>query len=315
MDEPGTIIADRYELVQVAGSGGMATVWQGIQRGAAGFERPVGIKRVKPQFAYDQSFREMFVEEARVASQLVHPNVVQVVDFGVEAEGRYYLVMEWVDGLSLARYVSGLVEQDLLPDWTFVAVVAIEALRGLSAAHERVDAEGQSTPIYHRDVTPQNILIGTNGVIKLTDFGLARAMDRARMTAPDVVKGKVGYLAPELARTKSPTAKTDLYALGVSLWQCLVGRRLFTGKDNMEIFLSAKKGDVPPLAEVRPDVPQPFASIVERALARDPDDRFESAAQMSRVIARLLRSVEGVPDAPRLGQNVRQVRDFLTGAA
>lgn len=310
------MIAERYELVRVAGSGGMATVWQAIQRGAAGFERPVGVKRVKPQFAFDQSFREMFVEEARVASQLVHPNVVQVIDFGVQREGEYYLVMEWVEGLSLARFCSGLVELGTLPPWHLVAAIAIEALRGLSAAHERIDPAGQPTPIYHRDVTPQNILLGTNGVVKLTDFGLARAMDRARMTAPDVIKGKVGYLAPEITKTKEPTARTDIYALGVSLWQSLAGRRLFQGKDNMEIFLSAKKGDVPPLVEVRPDIPQRFASIVERALARDPRDRFESAAQMQRVIARLLRTVDEPTDAQAIGATVAEVRAFLeTGEA
>lgn len=131
------------------------------------------------------------------------------------------------------------------------------------------------------------------------------------MTAPDVIKGKVGYLAPEITKTKEPTAKTDIYALGVSLWQSLAGRRLFKGKDNMEIFLSAKKGDVPPLAEVRPDIPQRFASIVERALARDPSDRFESAAQMQRVIARLLHTVDDATDAQALGATVSEVSAFL----
>jgi eukaryotic-like serine/threonine-protein kinase len=310
LDAPGTIIAERYELVEVAGSGGMATVWKAMQRGAAGFERPVGIKRVKPQFAFDRGFRQMFVEEARVASQLVHPNIVQVYDFGSE-EGHYFLVMEWVEGLSLARYTKGMVELGTLPPWPLVAAVAIEALRGLSAAHERVDAEGVPAAVLHRDVTPQNILIGLNGVVKLTDFGLARAADRARMTAPDVIKGKVGYLAPEIAQSKKPTAKTDIYAMGVTLWQSLVGRRLFEGRDNMEIFLAAKKGEVPPISEVRPDVPQPFASVVERALAHDPSDRFDTASQMQRVIARLLRTVEQNPDANLIGTSAREVMHFL----
>ncbi|MCA9620757.1 MAG: serine/threonine protein kinase [Myxococcales bacterium] len=310
MDEPGSLVAGRYELVEIAGSGGMATVWRAIQRGAAGFERPVGLKRVKAQFAHDRSFREMFVEEARVAAQLVHPNIVQIYDFGVE-EGRYFLVMEWVEGINLARFCSSMVELGSLPPWTFVAAVGIEALRGLGAAHERIDGQGQMAPIFHRDVTPQNILIGTNGVVKLTDFGLARATDRARMTEPDVIKGKVGYLAPELPHTKTPNARTDIYALGVSLWQSLSGRRLFEGRDQLEIFLAAKQGEVPPVAEFRPDVPQAFASIVERALARDPEDRFESAAQMARVIARLLRTVDDNPDASMIGQSVGEVLTFL----
>ncbi len=310
MDAPGTLIAGKYELVEVAGSGGMAVVWHAIQRGVAGFERPVGLKRVKEELAHDEQFNAMFVEEARVAAQLVHPNIVQIYDFGLDSH-RYYLVMEWVEGLSLAQYVAAMLEMDMLPPWYLLAAVAIEALRGLGAAHERRDAHDEPTPVYHRDVTPQNLLMGQNGHVKLTDFGLARATDRARMTAPDVIKGKVGYLAPEMTEHPKPTAQTDIYSLGVVLWQALGGRRLFEGKDDIEIFVAASRGEVPPLAEVRPDLPPRFAAIVERALARDPRDRFESAEQMSRVIANLLRTTPERPDARLIGQSVRDVRTFL----
>lgn len=311
MDAPGTLIAGKYELVEVAGSGGMAVVWRAIQRGVAGFERPVGLKRVKEEFAHDEQFSAMFVEEARVAAQLVHPNVVQIYDFGLDSH-RYYLVMEWVDGLSLAQYIGAMNELGVLPPWHLLAAVAIEALRGLGAAHERVDAEDSPAPIYHRDVTPQNLLLDKNGHVKLTDFGLARATDRARMTAPDIIKGKVGYLAPEMTEHPQPTPQTDQYALGVVLWQALGGRKLFKGKDDIEVFVAASRGEVPPLSEVRPDVPQRFAAIVERALARDPQDRFESAAQMRRVIANLLRTTPERLDARLIGQSVREARTYLT---
>jgi eukaryotic-like serine/threonine-protein kinase len=310
VDEAGTLIADKYELVEVAGSGGMATVWRAIQRGAAGFQRTVAIKRIKEQLALDSRFRAMFVEEARVSAELVHPNIVQIHDFGDDA-GRYFLVLEWVEGMALSRYLQVMREIEQRSPWHFVAGVGYEALKGLAVAHERLDQFGNPSPIFHRDVTPQNILLGVNGTVKLTDFGLARAMDRSRMTAPDVIKGKVGYLAPEMTQARAANARTDLYALGVVLWQALAGRRLFEGNDDIEIFIAASRSDIPPVSEVRPDVPQRFAAIVERALARDPEDRFRSADQMGRVIARLLRDTPEQPDQALIARCVASVRDFL----
>ena len=311
MDEPGRVIADKYELVKVAGTGGMATVWRAIQHGPAGFQRPVAVKRVKESYAHDDKFRGLFVEEARVAAQITHPNVVQIVDFGVE-DDRYFLVMEWVEGMSLSRYVRALSELSRRPEWPLLASIAIDVLKGLRSAHERRDDWGNAAPVFHRDVTPQNILMGENGVVKLTDFGLAQAADRARMTAPNVIKGKVGYIAPEMAESRTPTPQTDIYALGVCLWQALAGRRLFEGKDDVEVFVSAKKGDVPPLSEVAPHVPQAFCSIVERALARDPADRFQSAEQMSRVLARLLRTLPRRVDAVVIAASVTAIARFLS---
>ncbi len=311
MNHSGHIIAGKYELEEVAGSGGMATVWRAMQRGAAGFRRPVCIKRIRPELAHDEHFVELFVEEARVCSQLVHPNVVQIYDFGQD-DGLYYLVMEWVDGLSLSRFAQAMHEQRVLPSWPLVAAVAIEALKGLGAAHDRCDEHGTPTPIYHRDVSPQNILLGSNGVVKLTDFGLARATDRARMTAPEIIKGKVGYLAPELTQAKSPSPQSDIYALGVVLWQALAGRKLFAGSNDIDTFVAASRGEVPPLGEARPDVPRAFASIIERALALDPEDRFRSAEQMGRVIAKLLRSADAHPDARFIATHVSDVRQYLS---
>jgi serine/threonine-protein kinase len=219
--------------------------------------------------------------------------------------------MEWVDGVSLAKYCQVMNELRHLPPWPLVAAIAIEALRGLDTAHERVDHHGNPSPIYHRDVTPQNIMLGANGVVKLTDFGLARAMDRARMTAPDVIKGKVGYLAPEMTQNGEPSAQTDIYSLGVVLWQALAGRRLFDGKDDIEVFVAANRGEIPPIGDVRPDVSPRFAAIVERALARDPSDRFDSAEQMGRVIANLLRSAHERPDAMLIARCVTDVAHFV----
>jgi serine/threonine-protein kinase len=310
MDGIGSVIAGKYELIELAGTGGMATVWRAVQRGAAGFERPVAVKRIRPDLAHESEFIDMFVEEARVCAELVHPSIVSIHDFGLD-KGLYYLVMEWVQGISLARYVKVRIDQAKLPSWQLLAAVAIEALHGLTAAHERRDASGLLLPIYHRDVTPQNILLSEQGHVKLTDFGLARAMDRARTTHPDIIKGKIGYLAPELTEAGEPSPQTDIYSLGVVLWQGLAGRKLFYGDNDIDVLVKANQAEIPPLEEYRPDVPARFASIIERALARDPSDRFESAAQMTRVIANMLRNVPERTDAPLIARAVSEARRTL----
>ena len=305
MSGEGAILAGKYQLADIAGTGGMATVWRAVQHGPAGFERTVGVKLIRDELAHDPSFVAMFVEEARVSAQLIHPNIVQVYDFG-EDGGRYFLVMEWIDGMSLSQLVRIVHDRGAATPWVLVAAVAMEALRGLAAAHERRDPRGQIAPVFHRDVTPQNILLSASGVVKLSDFGLARATDRARMTAPDVIKGKIGYLAPELTRAPDPTPQSDMYSLGVVMWQALAGQKLFQGKDEVEVFRSASRGEVPPLAELRDDVPAELAAIVERSLALDPGDRFDSALQMSRVIARVLRALDQDADARVVAEAVAE---------
>ncbi|RLB45890.1 MAG: hypothetical protein DRJ42_28940 [Deltaproteobacteria bacterium] len=178
----GRKIGGKYQLIEPLGEGGMATVWKGLTLGAEGFTRRVAIKRVLPELAHDKKFTAMFVEEARVVSELAHPNIVQVHDFDHDAEGNYFIVMEWVDGLDLQQWMSAYKTAGERTPWHYVAAIGIEVLRGLSAAHERIDSLGRPSPVIHRDVTPNNILVGRNGIVKLADFGLARATDRASMT-------------------------------------------------------------------------------------------------------------------------------------
>jgi serine/threonine-protein kinase len=310
MDKPGIRIADKYELVQLAGTGGMATVWRATQHGAAGFSRPVGIKRIRPELAHQRNFVKMFIEEARVCAQLAHPNIVQIYDFGFDKD-QYFLVMEWVEGLNLARYLDGHAKVGRQAPWPLLAAITIESLHALSAAHNRVDQHGHPAPVYHRDVTPPNILISVSGVVKLSDFGLARAMDRASMTAPDIVKGKLGYLAPELTYRKGPSVQSDLYSLGVVLWQALAGRRLFTGGDQVEVIMAARKQEIPSLHDERDDLPDELVRIVGQALARDPDQRYASAREMSRELAVLLRAYPEPTDAKRLAASVTETRAQL----
>lgn len=304
------LFADRYELRELAGKGGMAEVWRAEQRGAAGFARPVGLKRILPHLASKETFVRMFIEEARVCAQLMHPNIIQIYDFGYE-RGTYFLVMEWVEGLNLARFLQSYEERDMIAPWPIVAAVAIESLKALAAAHDRIDHDGNPAPVIHRDVTPPNILIGVNGIVKLSDFGLARAMDRARLTDPDVIKGKMAYLAPELTHGKDADVRTDLYALGVTLWQALAGRRLFKGESNAAIFMAARQANVPELKSLRPDLPEALLQTVQRALAFDPEDRFPDAPTMLKAITSLLRHSPVNPDAKILSRAVNEARDVL----
>ncbi|MEM1032889.1 MAG: serine/threonine-protein kinase [Myxococcota bacterium] len=304
------LFADRYVLRSLAGRGGMAEVWRAEQRGAAGFHRPVGLKRILPQFAAKENFVKMFIEEARVCAQLMHPNIIQIYDFGFE-RGTYFLVMEWVEGINLARFFTAYRERDLTPPWPILTAIAIESLKALSAAHERLDASGAATPVIHRDVTPANILIGLNGVVKLSDFGLARAMDRSRLTDPDVIKGKIAYLSPELTHGAEASPQSDVYALGVTLWQGLTNQKLFAGDNNAEVFMAARKADIPRLADLRPDLPGDFTAAIDRALARDLDARWSTAAEMRATLTRLLRKSPINPDPKMIARAVVEARETL----
>lgn len=298
----------RYEILEPAGDGGMAKVYRAVTRGAAGFQRPVAIKRVHEHLAGSTEFVRMFIEEARVCSEFDHPNIVQVHDFGVDKHG-YYLVMEWVDGLHLGQYVQAFERRGEKVPYRFAALVASQVLAGLAEAHERIGPNGEPAPVIHRDVTPHNILVSVTGVAKLTDFGLARAMDRARMTSPDVVKGKLSYLAPELVQGKHASPLSDLYALGIVLWEALSGKRLYAGETDAERIRKVRMAEVPPLSALRPDLPEALLAVVQRALCPDPEGRFLSAEDMGRALLRIL-GQEPV-SARELGQSVVEARVAL----
>lgn len=299
-------IAGKYELVAPLGEGGMASVWRGLTHGAAGFTRKVAIKRVLARLSSNPEFAAMFVEEARVVSELQHPNIVQVHDFDHDEEGRYFIVMEWIDGLDMHGWIDSFARARLRTPWQLVAAICIEVLRALRAAHERTDEHHAPAPVFHRDVNPANILVGSNGVVKLADFGLARAMDRATMTQPGMVKGKLGYLSPEMIEGAPASAKTDLFALGIVLWEALVGRRLFDARSQGEVVLKVRAAEVPPLDRERQDLPPTLREIVHCVLQRDPEVRFDTADEMLRAMTSLLRAHPEPTDAHPLGLSVRQ---------
>jgi serine/threonine-protein kinase len=279
MDSSGQVLAGRYELRSLAGRGGMATVWRGVLKGAAQFETEVAVKRMLPAMADDPALVTMFVEEAKIAALLTHPNITRVFDLGVD-QGGFYLVMEWVEGIDFSRFVRSYVEIGELPPWSIVLQVVIDATRGLSSAHLRCDATGQPAPVFHRDIDPQNILVGLNGVAKLTDFGLAFAVDRARLTQPGMVKGKLAYVAPEILEGLEPTSASDVYGMGVVLWEALSGQRLFAGATERETLMRVRRGEVPDLRLHRADLPETLHEIVSSTLVRSPAERMQTADEL-----------------------------------
>lgn len=311
--ERAHLLAGKYELLDLAGTGGMAEVYRGASHGAAGFRRTVAIKRILEQFTQNPEFVSMFVEEARVGSDLVHPNVVQILDFDIDATGRYFLVMEWVDGLTLGDFCyAHRLEQRRTP-WPLVAAYGIEVLNALGAAHGRKDSHGRPIPVFHRDVTPSNILLGRNGIVKLTDFGLARAMDRARITQPQILKGKLSYVAPELVEGHDASAATDLFAVGIVLWEALSGEKLFRGDSPIEVLRAVKAADIPSLAERRDDIPPELHQIVHRALSRRPEDRYSSSRSMARALANILRLTPQATGADVIAKSVADTARILGG--
>ena len=310
----GPVVLDgKYELVEMAGEGGMASVWKAQVKGAAGFSRTVAIKKIKSEFRSIKNYTEMFIEEARVGSELAHPNIVQVYDFCVDPQGTYYIVMEWVEGMDLGGFVKAEREAGGRTPWPLVVVAAIGTLRGLAAAHERRRPDGTAAPIVHRDVSPHNILLGSNGAVKLTDFGLARARDRmVSLTAPGTVKGKLSYLSPEVAMGGQATPASDLFAMGAVMWESLTGERLFDGRSDLDVFKLIRQCIIRPLASYRDDLPSELIAIIERALAKEPADRFGSASSFAFMLGEVLRyAPPGADPQLTLAQRVAEHRARL----
>jgi serine/threonine-protein kinase len=306
--QEGSMIGGRYQLVDMVAEGGLSTVWQGVTRASEVFARPVAIKVMKRAFTnIGGPYLSMFLEEARIGATLQHANLIQVLDFIIEATAGgpvYCLVLEWVDGIDLKSMIKIHNKLEKPMPWGVVAAVALRVLRGLAAAHERRLPDGTVSPVIHRDVSPRNILMASNGDVKLADFGMARARDRiAEQTAPGIVKGTLSYMAPELLLGEPPTPASDLFSIGCTLWEALTGRRLFDGESDPEIFVQLKKCEVPPLDKLRADLPVALVETLHRALSADPAARFPSARAMVHEFSEVLRLDDSWGDADLLVSN------------
>jgi eukaryotic-like serine/threonine-protein kinase len=268
----------------------MATVHLGRLLGPVGFSRTVAIKRLQPQFAEDPEFVSMFLDEARLAARIRHPNVVPTLDV-VSTQGEIFLVMEYVQGDSLARLIRASHTQGQSPSPAMVATLMVGVLNGLHAAHEAKNEQGEPLGIVHRDVSPHNIIVGIDGVARLLDFGVAKAAGRLQTTRDGQLKGKLAYMAPEQVRG-TVTRATDVYAASVVLWEALVGRRVFLGETEAELFGKVLEGGVDPPSQHAVGIPPGLDAAIMRGIDPDPARRFATAKEMARAVADAVKLVD-----------------------
>lgn len=270
----------RYELIFELGSGGMAEVFLARTVGPADFHKWFAIKRVHPQMAKDQKFVDMFLDEARIAASIQHPNVAHVFDLG-EDDGEYFIAMEYLHGEHL-----GLIATRSRKEWghlpyEMAAHIVSKAARGLHHAHRAKSRRGETLNLVHRDVSPQNIFVTFDGQVKMTDFGIAKAAGRLTHTQTGGMKGKVAYMAPEQALGHRVDRRTDIFALGTVLWEISTGRRLFKAATDAQTLMRITADETTLPSSVRPDYPDALQKIVMHALAREPSKRYPSAHEMA----------------------------------
>jgi serine/threonine-protein kinase len=280
-------IIGRYGLYGKIASGGMASVHFGRLLGAAGFSRTVAIKRLHLHLAEDPEFLATMIDEARLAARIHHPNVVPTLDV-VAAEGELLVVMEYVRGESLARLCRTVTARAAVVPTVIASAIALGVLQGLHAAHEATTDRGEPLGIVHRDVSPQNILVGVDGMARIIDFGVAKAAGRLQTTREGVVKGKMAYMAPEQVAAQEVTRSSDVYALSVVLWEMLTGKRLFQAdNDAARATLVLRGTDERPSLHV-PDLPPALDALVMKGLALRPADRFATAQEMADALLRIV---------------------------
>ena len=277
MREP-ILVLGKYEIIESIGSGGMATVFRARMAGPMGFEKPVAVKVLREEAAADDEIVRMFIDEAKLGAKLAHhPNIASVLDFG-EVTGRYYLAMEYVDGVSLAGLLKSLGKgrKARMLDPAVAVHVTISVLKALAYAHGANGPDGKPLGIVHRDVSPQNVLLDRSGAVKLCDFGIATGSYRGERTRVGVIKGKAGYMSPEQASGGKVDARSDLYSAALTLLAMLTGTAVYEGKDTSEVRGRAAKGvDTARIDAL--DLADPLKAVLCKALATKPADRFQSA--------------------------------------
>lgn len=299
------LIFNKYKLVEQLGKGGMAEVFRALSVGAAGFQRPVVIKRILPRFSSDPRFVQMFTKEASIAAALDHPNIVQVFDLG-DFEGDLFMVLEYVPGIDLGSVLKMLSRTSQRIPPQLAAFIGVDLCKALECAHGHIGRDSKPQPVVHRDISPQNILLSTSGAVKLADFGLAMALGTKRMTKPGTVKGKAGYMSPEQAcDSRDIDTRSDLFSLGVVLFETITGRRLFSSKTCYETVKNIRERQIPPLSKYIPDIPSVLEELVLALLERDRESRPESARFVRKQLASYLRSVHPPVDATTLTELVR----------
>ncbi|MEP7048870.1 MAG: serine/threonine-protein kinase [Pseudomonadota bacterium] len=315
----------RYELLTRLGRGGMASVWVAREKApVSGKQRLVAVKAMLPELARHSDFRAMFLEEGQIVRSIDHPNVVKVHEVS-EDRGILYMAMEWVEGDSLRTVIKEAKRRRAIPAEMAVKIIA-DTAAGLHAAHELRGWDGELRNIVHCDISPHNILVGLDGQAKLVDFGVANATVHSNIDAEDKIKGKFGYMSPEQASAGKVDRRSDVFALGIVLFELTTGERLFRGDEPAHTLELVKNGRIPAPKEIYPNYPDALAAVVKRALARNVNERFQTAAEFRDALERYLKDERILVPPAGVGQLVKRVlgsrieqqrqalRDALTAA-
>ncbi len=294
----------RYEILRPLAEGGMAEVLLGRASGVRGFARHVVIKRIRADHAHDQNFVRMLLDEARLVAALHHHNIVQVHDIGEEA-GAYFFAMEYVHGADLLHLIREIVQRGELMPLEHAMTIIAGAAAGLHYAHEQRGADGRPLDLVHRDVSPSNILVGYDGSVRITDFGIAKAAQRSVKTRSGALKGKISYMSPEQCMGRTLDRRSDIFGLGIVLYEMATGRRLFKAETDFMTMSAIVHGKIPPAASLRADLPPELTSIITKALAAAPIDRFQTAGEMGDAL-------EAFATSARIRTSTLLLADYVT---
>jgi serine/threonine protein kinase/CheY-like chemotaxis protein len=284
----------QYRLLDRIGVGGMAEVWKARMTGVEGFQKTVAIKRILPHLTDSTDFVEMFIDEAKLAAQLNHANIIHIYDLGKLGDD-YYIAMEYVEGENLRSILNRARERGARVPEGVALHVAARLAGALDYAHRKRDFDDRELGLVHRDVSPQNVLVGYEGTIKLCDFGIVKAVSKSSHTQMGALKGKLQYMSPEQAYGKPVDGRSDIFAVGALLFEMLTGRRLFVGESEMEVLEAVRECRVAAPSELAPTVRPEVDAVVRKALAREPEERFQSAGELMRQLEEILSSLRPVP--------------------
>ena len=281
----------RYELLDRIGVGGMAEIFRGKAVAAGGFEKPVAIKRILPHLSQDRRFVELLIAEAKVLSLLKHRNIVQIFDVGLGDDGQYFLVMEFVDGKDLGAVQRALEQRRRRVPFDLALHLGAEICEALEHAHTARAPDGKSMSLVHRDVSPSNVLLSRAGEVKLTDFGIAKRAEQDP-TQAGAVRGKFAYISPEQARNEHLDPRSDVFSVGILIWELVTNRRLFSGLDDLAALRAVREAKAPRASEIDPRLPPEIDAILAQALARDKANRFASAGALGQKLRSLRYSLD-----------------------
>lgn len=296
----------KYLLLDRIAIGGMAEIFRAKTTGAARFEKIIAIKRIHPNMSEDKDFIRMFIDEAKIAGQLNHPNIAQIYELG-RIEGHHFIAMEFIWGKDLLQILSKFKKNRAYMNPYQSAFITTKICEALDYAHKKRDAQGQPMNIIHRDISPQNILISYDGDIKIIDFGIAKARDRSSHTAAGVLKGKFAYMSPEQVRGLPIDRRSDIFAIGTLLFEMLTSRPLFSGDSDLTVLEKVRNVEIPKPRDINKEIPAEMERIILKALTRDVEERYQWASEMQEDLERYMYTTQPIYTSKRLGTWMQKV--------